>query len=106
MQVNASWKWPVPEKDSSGGFVNVVRDLRRAMLSSPHTHVLFCNGLYDLATPFFGAEIAARQLGSEPGIVARVHERTYEAGHMMYFHAGARARLTKDVAELVRVASG
>jgi len=62
--------------------------------------------MYDLATPFFGSEIAARQLGSEPGIVARVHEKTYEAGHMMYFHAGARAQLTKDVAELISVARG
>jgi carboxypeptidase C (cathepsin A) len=106
MAVNAAWKWGMPEKDSSGGFVNVVRDLRRAMLSSPHTHVLFCNGMYDLATPFFGAEIAARQLGSEPGIVSRVHERTYEAGHMMYFHANARKNLTKDVAELIAKASG
>lgn len=105
MKVNAAWKWGVPDKDTSGGFVNVVRDLRRAMLASPHTHVLFCNGLYDLATPFFGGEIAARQLGSEPSIVKRVHERTYEAGHMMYFHAGARARLTKDVAELIARAS-
>ncbi|MFO0682805.1 MAG: hypothetical protein U0234_12165 [Sandaracinus sp.] len=104
-KVNAQWKWPVPEKDTSGGFVNVVRDLRRAMLSSPHMHVLFCNGLYDLATPFFGAELAARQLGSEPGVVRRVHERTYEAGHMMYFHAGARQRLTQDVAELIRLAT-
>lgn len=105
MAVNAAWKWHVPEKDTSGGFVNVVRDLRRAMLSSPHTHVLFCNGLYDLATPFFASELAARQLGSEAAIVARVHEKTYEAGHMMYFHAGARARLTKDVAELIAKAS-
>ena len=106
MAVNAAWKWGMPEKDTSGGFVNVVRDLRRAMLSSPHTHVLFCNGMYDLATPFFGSEIAARQLGSEPSIVARVHEKTYEAGHMMYFHAGARAQLTKDVAALINVAKG
>lgn len=105
MSVNAAWKWNVPEKDTSGGFVNVVRDLRRAMLASPHTHVLFCNGLYDLATPFFGSETAARQLGSEPGIEARVHERSYEAGHMMYFHAGARKKLTADIAELIRKAS-
>jgi carboxypeptidase C (cathepsin A) len=106
MKVNAAWKWSVPDKDTSGGFVNVVRDLRRAMLASPHMHVLFCNGMYDLATPFFGAELAARQLGTEPSVVARVHEKTYEAGHMMYFHAGARARLTKDVAVLIAKASG
>lgn len=105
MKVNAAWKWNVPEKDTSGGFVNVVRDLRRALLSSPHTHVLFCNGLYDLATPFFGSEIAARQLGTEPSLVSRVHERTYEAGHMMYFHQGARERLMADVAELIAKAS-
>jgi carboxypeptidase C (cathepsin A) len=105
MKVNAAWKWHVPEKDTSGGFVNVVRELRRAMLASPHTHVLFCNGLYDLATPFLGAEIAARQLGSEASIVGRVHERTYEAGHMMYFLASARQKLTADVAELIAKAS-
>jgi carboxypeptidase C (cathepsin A) len=105
MKVNAAWKWGVPPKDSSGGFVNVVRELRRAMLASPHMHVLFCNGLYDLATPFFGSETAARQLGHEASIVERVHERSYAAGHMMYFLAPARRQLTADVAALIGAAT-
>ncbi len=105
MKVNAAWKWPVPSANMSGGYVNVVKELRRAMLASPHLHVLFCNGLFDLATPFFANEIASRHLGREASIVAHVRTETYAAGHMMYFHAGARAKLTADIAAFVRAAT-
>lgn len=105
MKVNAAWKWPVPSANTSGGYVNVVKELRRAMLASPHLRVLFCNGLYDMATPFFANEIASRHLGREEAITRHVRTETYAAGHMMYFHAGARAKLTADIAAFVRSAT-
>ena len=95
MKVNESWKWELP-KGKSGGYVNVVGELRRAMLDNPHLRVMFANGLYDLATPFYANEHAAHHLGHEPHVRKNVREHTYPAGHMMYLHPPSRAQLTKD----------
>ncbi len=101
MKVNEAWKWELP-KGRTGGYVNVVGELRRAMLDNPHLKLFFANGLYDLATPFFANEHAARHLGHEPHVRANVREHLYPAGHMMYLHAPSRAQLTKDFAAFVR----
>jgi carboxypeptidase C (cathepsin A) len=97
LKVHESWKWEIP-KGKSGGYLNVVGSLRAAMLENPHLQVLFANGYYDLATPFFAAEHAASHLGDEPAIKANVTETYYEAGHMMYLHAESRAKLKQDLA--------
>ncbi len=94
-KVNEAWKWELP-KGRTGGFVNVVGELRRAMLDNPHLRVMFANGLYDLATPFFANEHAARHLGQEPHVRRNVREHLYPAGHMMYLHPPSRAQLTRD----------
>jgi carboxypeptidase C (cathepsin A) len=99
MQMNESWKWEIP-KGRAGGYPNVVGELRRAMLDNPHLEVVFLNGLYDLATPFFASETTARHLGSEPEIRAKVTEHTYAAGHMMYLHPPSRVRMGTDLARL------
>jgi carboxypeptidase C (cathepsin A) len=100
MKVNEAWKWELP-KGRSGGYVNVVGELRRAMLDNPHLRVFFANGLYDLATPFFANEHAARHLGHEAHVRANVRERLYPAGHMMYLHAPSRDQLTRDFSAFV-----
>jgi carboxypeptidase C (cathepsin A) len=106
MQMNESWKWEIP-KGHTGGYPNVVGELRRAMLDNPHLEVLFMNGLYDLATPFFASETTARHLGSEPEIRAKITERTYAAGHMMYLHPPSRTAMLGDLAALYgRIARG
>lgn len=99
MQMNESWKWEIP-KGHAGGYPNVVGELRRAMLDNPHLEVVFLNGLYDLATPFFASETTARHLGSEPEIRAKITEHTYPAGHMMYLHPPSRVRMGEDLAAL------
>ncbi|MFO0712658.1 MAG: hypothetical protein U0353_22595 [Sandaracinus sp.] len=105
MKVNEAWKWEIP-KGRTGGFLNVVGELRRAMLDNPHLRVMFANGLYDLATPFFANEHAARHLGHEAHVKKNVREHLYPAGHMMYLHAPSRARLTQDFEAFVRDAIG
>jgi carboxypeptidase C (cathepsin A) len=95
-KVYESWKWELP-KGKSGGYLNVVALLRRAMLDNPHLRVFFANGLYDLATPFFATEYAASHLGREPHIRENVVEAYYEAGHMMYLHPASRTKLKEDL---------
>ena len=99
MQMNESWKWEIP-KGHVGGYPNVVGDLRRAMLDNPHLEVVFLNGLYDLATPFFASETTARHLGSEPELRGKSTEHAYPAGHMMYLHPPSRAQMGRDLAAL------
>jgi len=102
-KVNEAWKWEIP-KGKSGGYVNVVGELRRAMLDNPHLRIFFANGLYDLATPFYANEHAARHLGHEPHVRKNVREHLYPAGHMMYLHAPSRDRLTEDFEAFVKEA--
>ena len=94
-KVSEAWKWEVP-KGRSGGFVNMVASLRRAMLENPHLRLFFANGMYDLATPFFANEHVARHLGQEPHVRTNVHEHLYLAGHMMYLDPASRDALSRD----------
>lgn len=96
MKVNESWTWEMP-KGKTGGYLNVVGELRRAMLANPHLRVFFANGLYDMATPFFAAEHAASHLGAEAHVRKNLTEAFYDAGHMMYLHAASRLQLKEDL---------
>lgn len=93
-KVNQDWRWL---QDKRMGFPHVVEDLRRALLSNPHLRVLVCNGLYDLATPFFASEHTIDHLGVDPEVRRNVHLTTYGAGHMMYQHPPSLAKLRADL---------
>lgn len=97
--LNEKWSWG-PPKGWSGGYPSVMRDLRRAMLDNPHLEVVFLNGLYDLATPFFASEHAARHLGHEPHVRKNIREHLYPAGHMMYLDPGSRTSMRDDLAAM------
>ena len=101
LSVNESWRWTEP-KQKRMGYVDTASDLRCAMIHHPHLTVLFANGYYDLATPYFASMHTARHLGREPAIRAQVRESFYEAGHMMYLHPPSRARLRHDLLGLLR----
>ncbi len=93
-EVNQSWKWG---QKGRMGFVNTTEDLRQALVANPHLRVLFCNGIFDLATPFFAAEYTASHLGVGPELRDNVHIASYEAGHMMYFHPPSLEKLRRDL---------
>ena len=95
--VNQGWKW---ERKDHMGFPSTTADLRAAMIANPHLKVLFCNGLFDLATPFFAAEHTADHLGLPASLRDNVQVALYEAGHMMYFHPPSRVKLKADLANL------
>ena len=64
---------------------------------NPHLQVLFANGLYDLATPFMGAEFTASHLSVDTDLAERIELTYYEAGHMMYFHPPSLAQMAADI---------
>ncbi|WP_291843173.1 peptidase S10 [Maricaulis sp.] len=91
------WNW---DAGSSGNnnYINVAPWIARAMRQNSDLEVLVQQGYYDLATPFFAAELMFNQ----PGFVQdRVHFRYYEAGHMMYIHQPSLAAMTADVRALI-----
>ena len=103
MKVNEGWKW---QHGDRLGYVNVTEDLRRALISNPHLQVLFVNGIYDLATPFFAAEYTADHLGVDPALRNNVRLTYYDAGHMMYFHPPSLEKLRADLVEFYASAAG
>ena len=102
-----NWDW---KHEGSGGFgfpgaPNVEGDLIQAMISNPHLHVEVENGIYDLATPFFGAEHTVDHLGLPEKLRGNIRMQYYDAGHMMYVRDADLARLKANVASFIDAAS-
>ncbi|WP_300532539.1 peptidase S10 [Maricaulis sp.] len=91
------WNW---DTGRSGGnnYINVVPWVARAMRQNSDLEVLVAQGYYDLATPFFSAELMFNQPGFDQD---RVTFTYYEAGHMMYIHEPSLEVFARDVRELI-----
>jgi len=83
------------------GYLNVADDLERAMRLSPHTKLMVCSGVYDLATPYFGAGWTVRHMKLNPELRKNVTETFYPGGHMLYHEAGSLKQLHEDVARFI-----
>ena len=103
MKANSQWKWA---REKRLGYPNTSDELRKAMISNPHLQVLFANGLYDLATPFFAAEYTADHLDLDPDLRQNITLSYYPAGHMMYFHYESHKALKLDIVALFKKALG
>ena len=64
--------------------------------------VLVLNGIYDLATVFYGVEHSINHLGLPPEIKDNIIMEYYEAGHMMYTHQPSLEKFKEDVAGFIR----
>ena len=64
--------------------------------------ILSVNGLYDLATPFFGAEYDLGHMALEPQLAANIRYTYYPAGHMMYIDPPSARQLKADLAASTR----
>ena len=73
-------------------------DLASAMRENPNLKLLAVNGLYDLATPFAGAEydIGHMMLGANE--LQNIRYTYYPAGHMMYIDPASARQLKADLA--------
>lgn len=79
-------------------YINVGPWVATAMRQNSDLEVLVAQGYYDLATPFFAAELMFNQPGFDPD---RVTFGYYEAGHMMYIHHPSLEAFVEDVRELI-----
>ncbi len=95
-ELGSNWKWrTAPEgKSWEPAYVNVARDLSRAMRRNDGLRVMIASGYYDFATPFFDAEYTFARHGFLP---ERLTFHYYEAGHMMYLHRPSLDKLMADI---------
>jgi carboxypeptidase C (cathepsin A) len=95
--IAGQWDW----RHRSGGArqlaANTSFDLGEAMRRDPHLKLLSVNGLYDMATPFFGAEYDIKHASLEPDREANITFKYYPSGHMVYIDPGSAARLHDDI---------
>lgn len=97
------WDWK-HAKNGGVGFPttpNTGVDLSEAMSRNPNLKVLILNGLYDLATPFYGVEYSIDHLELEKDIKANIIMKYFEAGHMMYVHRPSLELFKKETADFI-----
>lgn len=76
---------------------DVALDLSAAMRENPHLLVYSLNGLYDLATPFFGTEYDLGHMQLEPNLRGNVRFAYYPSGHMVYLNTEALVKMKADL---------
>ena len=92
--------WSFQHKSAAGPqlIADTSVDLADAMRQNPRMKVLSVNGLYDLATPFNGADYEFEHLALEAQIAANIRYAYYSAGHMMYIDPASARQLKADLA--------
>jgi carboxypeptidase C (cathepsin A) len=80
----------MPEPDT-------VLDLSDAMRKNPKLQVFSANGMFDLATPFFGTEHDLGQLMLPEPLTHNVKFGYYPAGHMVYLNVEALKEMHTDL---------
>ncbi len=109
-KVNAAWRWtyvPPVEALTGGGqfYLNVAPALARALLNDPGLRVLFNNGYFDMATPFFATLYTVRHMGLPASVMRRIEFRYYPSGHMLYLNPKALPLLETHIDHFIGRAS-
>lgn len=102
------WDWKRTTEGRAVGWpgnVYVAGDLAQAMRANPRLRVEVENGIYDLATPFFATEYTMDHLGLPENLQKNIQLQYYDAGHMMYLHQEALAKLKANIAKFIETAS-
>lgn len=94
------WDWDWKHKAPVGGpqlAPDTAVDLAYAMRTNPYLKVLFLNGYYDMATPFFGTEFDVSHMLLNPELQGNVAFRYYQSGHMVYMNPAALTEMHDDL---------
>jgi len=96
------WRWDwqhrAPGDRQPQTSPNTAVDLAYTMRTNPYLKVLFLNGYYDMATPFFGTEFDVSHMLLNEQLQRNVSFRYYQSGHMVYLNPEALARMHDDLA--------
>ncbi len=96
--IGDDWNFQHKAPDGQQLAVDTSADLAAAMRENPRLKLLSVNGLYDLATPFFGADYEIGHMALDPQISGSIRYTYYPAGHMMYLDPGSARQLKSDLA--------
>jgi carboxypeptidase C (cathepsin A) len=99
MVISRAWDWShkAPGFDAPLLVPNTALDLSAALRRNPHLRVLVSGGVYDIATPFFGAETEISALLLSPEVRSHVSFSFHESGHMTFVDENAIARMKSDL---------
>ncbi|MGJ3647941.1 S10 family peptidase [Sphingomonas sp. GlSt437] len=92
------WRHRAPGSNQPQPAPNTAVDLAYTMRTNPYLKVLFLNGYYDMATPFYGTEFDANHMQLDESRRRNISFKYYEAGHMIYLNPDALAQLHNDLA--------
>ena len=98
------WDWSHEGNNRWGtqAAINTGIDMAQAMTRDPNMKVLVLNGIYDIATVFYGVEHSINHMGLTKEIKDNITMKYYEAGHMMYTHQPSLEKFKKDVADFIK----
>ncbi|MEV6982737.1 hypothetical protein AB0M95_15960 [Sphaerisporangium sp. NPDC051017] len=100
MVISRAWDWhhKAPGIDEPMPVPVVSLDLSAAIRRNPNLRVAVMGGIYDLATPFFGAEVDIAKLYLAPHLRENIEFRFYESGHMTFVDEAVVAKMKADLA--------
>ena len=100
MTIAAAWDWrhKAPGIDEPLQVPNVSLDLSAAMRRNPALRVYIMGGVYDLATPFAGAEFDISHLYLSERLRRNIRFSWYESGHMTFVDEKAVPVMASDLA--------
>jgi len=100
------WRWDwqhrAPGERQPQITPNTAVDLAFTMRTNPYLKVLFLNGYYDMATPFYGTEFDISHMLLDEQLQRNVSSRYYQSGHMVYLNPQALAQMHDDLAAWYR----
>jgi len=107
MPISRAWDWKhkAPGIDAPTPVPDVSLDLSAAMRRNPNLKVAVMGGVYDLATPFFGAEVDIAKLYLAPRLRENISFRFYESGHMTFVDEQIVSRMAQDLHTFYREAT-
>jgi len=101
------FKWDWSHQGNTGWgtqtAINTGPDMARALSRDPNMKVLIMNGIYDIATVFYGVEHSINHLGLTPKIKDNITMTYYEAGHMMYTEKKSLQKFKTDLDAFVEL---
>lgn len=93
------WDWRKHAHRRGGfgqGYVDVARDLRRAMINNPDLKIFVACGYYDLATPYFAVFYTLNHL-NVGHLSGNITTKCFESGHVMYLRPQSLVKIHKDL---------
>ncbi len=101
------WKFTYtpPLMGGGRGTPNVAPALSRAMNDDPNMQVMFNNGYFDMATPFFATEYTTEHMDVPNSLRSHIHFYFYPVGHMLYLNPKALPMLQKNIDSFIKLAT-